>query len=102
MCLQPWLASSVAQITNILLPMLSAPCAFSHHFPCDSQVTDFRNDVILAEACRTDVETYCKDTEPGGRKSDLAVTKSDQTVTKSDTVETKSDRNRERLDRDRE
>jgi len=29
------------------------------------EVSDFRNDVILAEACRTDVETYCKDTEPG-------------------------------------
>jgi hypothetical protein len=30
------------------------------------EVTDFRNDVILAEACRTDVEKYCKDVEPGG------------------------------------
>ncbi|GAX77303.1 hypothetical protein CEUSTIGMA_g4749.t1 [Chlamydomonas eustigma] len=29
------------------------------------EVSDFRNDVILAEACRTDVEAYCKDTEPG-------------------------------------
>lgn len=29
------------------------------------EVTDFRNDVILAEACRTDVEKYCKDVEPG-------------------------------------
>ncbi len=29
------------------------------------EVTDFRNDVILAEACRNDVEAYCKDTEPG-------------------------------------
>ena len=26
------------------------------------QVRDFRNDVILAEACRADVETYCKNT----------------------------------------
>jgi hypothetical protein len=25
-----------------------------------------RNDVILAEACRNDVEAYCKDVEPGG------------------------------------
>ena len=24
-----------------------------------------RNDVILAEACRNDVEAYCKDVEPG-------------------------------------
>jgi hypothetical protein len=29
------------------------------------EVNDFRNDIILAEACRTDVETYCKDVEPG-------------------------------------
>lgn len=29
------------------------------------EVTDFRNDVILAEACRNDVEKYCKDVEPG-------------------------------------
>lgn len=29
------------------------------------EVTDFRNDVILAEACRTDVEKFCKDVEPG-------------------------------------
>ncbi len=29
------------------------------------EVTDFRNDVILAEACRTDVDKYCRDVEPG-------------------------------------
>ena len=29
------------------------------------EVKDFRNDVILAEACRGDVEAYCKDVEPG-------------------------------------
>jgi len=29
------------------------------------EVSDFRNDVILAEACRQDVEKYCKDVEPG-------------------------------------
>ena len=29
------------------------------------QVRDFRNDVILAEACRADVETYCKNTPAG-------------------------------------
>lgn len=29
------------------------------------EVQDFRNDVILAEACRVDVEKYCKDIEPG-------------------------------------
>lgn len=30
------------------------------------EVQDFRNDVILAEACRVDVDKYCKDVEPGG------------------------------------
>jgi Golgi apparatus protein 1 len=29
------------------------------------EVNDFRNDVILAEACRADVDKYCKDVEPG-------------------------------------
>jgi len=29
------------------------------------EVTDFRNDVILAEACRTDVDKICADVEPG-------------------------------------
>ena len=29
------------------------------------QVRDFRNDVILAEACRRDVESYCKDAPAG-------------------------------------
>ena len=29
------------------------------------QVTDYRNDVILAAACREDVEKFCKETEPG-------------------------------------
>ena len=32
------------------------------------EVNDFRNDVILAEACRGDVEKYCKDTQPGARR----------------------------------
>ena len=29
------------------------------------EVSDFRNDVILAEACRSDVDKYCRDVEPG-------------------------------------
>ncbi|KAF5829593.1 hypothetical protein DUNSADRAFT_15858 [Dunaliella salina] len=29
------------------------------------EVKDFRNDVILAQACRQDVETFCKNIEPG-------------------------------------
>jgi len=29
------------------------------------EVSDYRNDVILAAACRADVESYCKDVDPG-------------------------------------
>lgn len=29
------------------------------------EVNDFRNDVLLAEACRSDVDKYCKHVEPG-------------------------------------
>lgn len=29
------------------------------------EVNDFRNDVLLAEACRMDVESYCKHVQPG-------------------------------------
>ena len=29
------------------------------------EVNDFRNDVLLAEACRSDVDKFCKHTEPG-------------------------------------
>lgn len=29
------------------------------------EVTDFRNDVLLAEACRGDVDTHCKSVKPG-------------------------------------
>ena len=30
------------------------------------EVNDFRNDVLLAEACREDVDKFCKNVEPGG------------------------------------
>ena len=33
------------------------------------EVDDYRNDVLLAEACRTDVETHCKNVEPGAHRS---------------------------------
>ena len=29
------------------------------------EVNDFRNDVLLAEACRYDVDKFCKNVEPG-------------------------------------
>ena len=29
------------------------------------EVSDFRNDVLLAEACRNDVDSFCKKSKPG-------------------------------------
>lgn len=43
----------------------SSACAEEVFYYQLMEVTDFRNDVILAEACRGDVEKYCKDVEPG-------------------------------------
>ncbi len=37
------------------------------------EVSDFRNDVILAEACRGDVESFCKDVEPGAKGGRMRV-----------------------------
>jgi hypothetical protein len=34
------------------------------------QVTDYRNDVILAASCKTDVEKFCSTVEPGGYQYD--------------------------------
>jgi len=43
------------------------------------EVTDFRNDVILAAACRADVEKHCPDVEPGeGRVHECLRGKRDQ------------------------
>eukprot|EP00798_Chlamydomonas_sp_ICE-L_P012178 gene12178-15298_t len=41
------------------------------------EVTDFRNDVMLAQACRSDVETYCSDVEPEAYWSDVEASCSD-------------------------
>ena len=35
------------------------------------EVNDFRNDVLLAEACRQDVDRFCKHVEPGARRSSV-------------------------------
>ena len=37
------------------------------------EVNDFRNDVLLAEACRQDVDKFCKNTQPGMPSSALLV-----------------------------
>ena len=36
-----------------------------YHSSVHTKVNDFRNDVILAAACRDDVDKFCKDVEPG-------------------------------------
>ncbi len=33
------------------------------------EVTDFRNDIILAEACRADVDKHCAKVKPGASPS---------------------------------
>lgn len=38
------------------------------------EVRDFRNDVILAETCRVDVDTYCPKIDPGELLSTLKPT----------------------------
>lgn len=50
----------------------SKACADEVFYFEKMEVTDFRNDVLLAEACRSDVDKYCKHVEPGaGSKSSL-------------------------------
>ncbi len=52
----------------------STPCQEELFYFELMEVTDFRNDVILAEACREDVDKYCKDVTPGAllQKSNMA------------------------------
>lgn len=45
--------------------LTAADCKEEVHYYRLMEVSDFRNDVILAEACRADVDRYCKDVEPG-------------------------------------
>ena len=40
------------------------PCPQVEYFE-KMEVSDFRNDIILAEACRQDVDKYCAKVEPG-------------------------------------
>ncbi len=45
----------------------SKACADEVFYFEKMEVTDFRNDVLLAEACRADVDKYCKHVQPGAR-----------------------------------
>ena len=41
------------------------------------EVNDFRNDVLLAEACRSDVDKFCKHTQPGGHECSFCILQPD-------------------------
>ena len=43
----------------------SKACADEVFYFEKMEVSDFRNDVLLAEACRADVDKYCRHVEPG-------------------------------------
>ena len=43
----------------------SAECRVEVFYFVKMEVTDFRNDVILAETCKQDVDSFCANTEPG-------------------------------------
>ncbi|KAK9816541.1 hypothetical protein WJX72_001742 [[Myrmecia] bisecta] len=43
----------------------SAECQTEVFYLVKMEANDFRNDVLLAEACREDVDKFCKDVEPG-------------------------------------
>ena len=43
----------------------SKACADEVFYFEKMEVSDFRNDVLLAEACRADVDKYCRLVEPG-------------------------------------
>ena len=55
-----------AKTQVIMAPLILFVCCFSENGCCLAVYAGQRNDVILAEACRNDVEAYCKDVEPGG------------------------------------
>ena len=52
------------------------------------QVRDFRNDIILAEACRTDVERYCGSVTPGDGKVHQCLVDHQQQLTTACRAET--------------
>lgn len=52
-------------LTDKYAELQSKECSDEVFYFLKMEVNDFRNDVILAEACRTDVERYCKNVQPG-------------------------------------
>lgn len=54
--------SRYSSSSNMVNAMQNTPTCACHHVP---QVFDYRNDVILAETCREDVNKYCKKVKKG-------------------------------------
>eukprot|EP00884_Botryococcus_braunii_P022595 jgi/Botrbrau1/9019/Bobra.0148s0119.1 len=52
-------------LTDIQENITNADCKKEVFYFMKMEVKDFRNDVLLAEACRQDVETFCAKIEPG-------------------------------------
>ncbi len=52
-------------LTDKYNDLQSKECSAEVFYFLKMEVNDFRNDVILAEACRTDVDRFCKHVQPG-------------------------------------
>jgi golgi apparatus protein 1 len=52
-------------LTDIQENITDADCKKEVFYFMKMEVKDFRNDVLLAEACRQDVDTFCAKIEPG-------------------------------------
>lgn len=52
-------------LTDIQENITDADCKKEVFYFMKMEVKDYRNDVLLAEACRTDVDTFCAKIQPG-------------------------------------
>ena len=62
---QPCGGTVLRCLTDKLDEITDEDCKKEVFYFIKMEVRDFRNDVILAEACRTDVDNFCADVEPG-------------------------------------
>lgn len=44
-------------------------CQKEVHYFEKMEVTNFNNDILLAEACREDVDKFCSSVQPGGDRA---------------------------------
>ena len=62
---QPCGGTVLRCLTDKLDEITDEDCKKEVFYFIKMEVRDFRNDVILAEACRTDVDKHCANVEPG-------------------------------------